>query len=73
MDNDNTFCPANMPSCYHYSTATATNAAAASACQAMGGYLVAWNSDPEQLTVRPWPHCLGPLGVYSATVTCLDA
>ena len=59
MDSDNTFCPAGMPSCFHYSTVTANNAAAASACQAMGGYLVAWNSDPEQLLVgtplMTWP------------------
>lgn len=52
MNSDITFCPSNMTSCYHYSTAAATFTAANTACQAMGGYVVAWNSDPEQFMVR---------------------
>ncbi len=56
MNSDHTFCPANMTSCYHYSTATATYTAAASACQALGGNVVSWNTDPEQFMVGL--HCL---------------
>ena len=53
MNNDNTFCPGNMTSCYHYSASATTYTAATTACQAMGGNVVSWNSDPEQLMVGP--------------------
>jgi hypothetical protein len=51
MNNDNTFCPVNQTSCYHYSTATATLTAASTACQAKGGSVVSWNTEAEQYEV----------------------
>ena len=51
MNNDNTYCPANSTSCYHYSTATAAFTAASTACQARGGGLVSWNTEAEHFDV----------------------
>jgi hypothetical protein len=51
QNNDVTYCPANSTSCYFYKSTTSTNAAAATYCQSLGGYLVSWNSESEQLQV----------------------
>lgn len=52
QNNDYTYCPANGTSCYFYKSASHTYANAVGYCQNLGGYVVAWNSDPEQLDVE---------------------
>jgi hypothetical protein len=52
QNNDNTYCPANGTSCYFYRSTTSTYSSAGAFCQNLGGYVVAWNSDPEQLDVE---------------------
>jgi hypothetical protein len=50
-NNDVTYCPANSTSCYFYSATWRTFSAAQTYCAGLGGDLVSWNSDPEQLDV----------------------
>ena len=52
-DNDFIYCKHTLgQACYFYRTQAATHSSAKSSCQAMGGNLVAWNSDEEQLEVE---------------------
>ncbi len=51
-DNDYTYCKHNMsdsPACYFYHTTGAPYATAKANCQALGGNLVSWTSDEEQV------------------------
>ena len=52
QNNDNTYCPANGTSCYFFKSAASSYANAVGYCQDLGGYVVAWNSEPEQLDVE---------------------
>jgi hypothetical protein len=52
QNNDFTYCPTNSSSCYLYKSTYGTYASTVGYCQAAGGYVVAWNSDPEQLDVE---------------------
>jgi hypothetical protein len=49
-----TFCPPNGASCYFYNRTTANYTVHKAACQARGGYLVAFNSAEEQEAVEAW-------------------
>ena len=52
QNNDYTYCPANSTSCYLYKSSGGSYASAVGYCQGLGGYVVAWNSDAEQLDVE---------------------
>ena len=51
MNNDVMFCPTSSASCYYHQAAGVNNANAVTACTTMGGRLVSWNTEDEQLQV----------------------
>ena len=51
MNNDVMFCPAGSASCYYHQATGANYANAVTACTTMGGRLVSWNTEDEQLQV----------------------
>ena len=50
-NDDVTYCPVNSTSCYFYSSTSRNFGNAQAYCAGLGGNLVSWNTDPEQLDV----------------------
>ncbi len=50
-NNDITYCPVNSTSCYFYSSTGRAYGTAQTYCASLGGTLVSWNTDAEQLDV----------------------
>ena len=72
MNNDNRFCPSAFGSCYLYNATTRNYTAATTYCQGLGGQLVSYNKEDEQLQVRR-PGALDCLGHVRAAAGVSNA